>query len=354
MSEFFNVTLDKDIVLDDSSIGSITGWSSNKIVEEIVKHRITKFEELEDVDVTNKKDKQVVVYSGDTDKFTTIDLGNIGEGAGLSLNQISKMGVVGDTDAPKTVNIPISTVDFKVPRVNVLKFELGDQDVITTENNFSNSESNDFVADDMIEFDGTAHLRTDFKYQMSYEGDLDEGKLYSCEIDKTLYKDITGMEVVEDGVNEVLEVTAIPFDRLLIPVGDLNLSNVNHIDYFNVVATTGVKIVCSVDSGQTWKTFNVDHWEDINLTIEDVAAKGIDIDTFNAINDTYWNMLVTTNKIRFAYLLTDTNSIDELTLQYDGQGYWVEAKETEYDVIYASNSLLQVKLYFSGDVKINY
>ncbi|MBN3376525.1 hypothetical protein CF087_22120, partial [Clostridium botulinum] len=60
MSEFFNVTLDKDIILDDSVISNKTGWSSEKIQKEIIDKRITKFEELEDVDVTNKKNKQLV------------------------------------------------------------------------------------------------------------------------------------------------------------------------------------------------------------------------------------------------------------------------------------------------------
>ncbi len=36
MSEFFNVTLDKDIILDDSVISNKTGWSSEKIQKEII------------------------------------------------------------------------------------------------------------------------------------------------------------------------------------------------------------------------------------------------------------------------------------------------------------------------------
>ncbi|MBC2580007.1 signal peptidase II [Clostridium sp. DJ247] len=354
MSEFFNVTLDKDVVLDDSTTNNYTGWTSEKILNEIVSHRITKFEELEDVDVINKEDKQVVVYSGDTQKFTTINLGQIGDEAGLSIKQVSKMGIVGDTTTPKIVDIPISTVDFKVPKINVLRFQQGTQDVITTENSFSNSESNDFEADDMVIFDGAAHLKTNFTYQMSYEGDIGTGKTYSVTVDKSNFKTVNSLSIVESGVDEVLNINAIPNDRLLIPVGDMNLSNVSNIDYFNLTATGAIKVVCSVDSGNTWKTFKTDHWEDINLDLESVKINGIDISTFNAINNTYWNSLVTANKIRFAYLLQDLNSIDELKLQYDGQGYWVEAKETEYDVVYASNSLLKVKLYFSGDVKINY
>jgi hypothetical protein len=95
------------------------------------------------------------------------------------------------------------------------------------------------------------------------------------------------------------------------------------------------------------------------LAVDDVKTKGIDIATFNAINSTYWNLFNTNKKIRFAYLLamdsiSDPENIDNLELQYDGKGKWLEAKENEYDVEYVSNTVLQVLLKFSGDVKINY
>lgn len=362
MSEFFSVTLNKDAVLDDSVTNSSTGWTGQKILDEIIQHRITKFEELSDVNVANKKDKQIVVYSEYIQKFTTIDIGNIGEAAGLSLKQVSKMGVVGSTDSPYIVDISINTVDFKVPRVNVLKWQpSAEQDIIKTLNSFSNSEADDFEHDDMIAFDDTAHLKTEYNYQMQYIGDIetDNGE-YSCEIDKSIFKSIEDMQGNLDGVDRYLSLTAIPLDRILIASGDKDLSYVDNIDYFEITATgDNVKIICSTDGGQIWKTFNVDHWEDVNLTVDDVKIKGINIATFNAINSTYWNLLNTNKKIRFAYLLSmdsisDTESIDNLDLQYDGKGKWLEAKESEYDVEYASNTNLQVFLKFSGDVKINY
>lgn len=355
MSKFFNVTRDSDVVLNDFSINTSEGWSGKKILDEIVKHRIGKFEELADVDVVNKKSGQVVVFSGTTEKFTTIDFQSIGDAAGFSLKQINKMGVTGTTAAPQIIDVPISTVDFNVPKVNVLKFVLGDQNVIKTENGFSNSERNDFVPDDMITFDGTAHLKSSFQSTMNYDGEIDDYKAYSIPLDPGIYKSVNDINVVDSGTDKVLNISATPFDRLLIPVGDLNLSNVSHIDYFNLIATgSNVRIICSVDSGSSWKTFDGTNWKDINLTADDVRTNGIPISLFNTINSTFWNMLITTNKVRFAYLLTDNNTIDELKLQYDSQGYWVEAKQTEYDVIYASNSLLQIKIYFSSDVKINY
>lgn len=361
MSEFFNVTLNKDIVLDDSVISNKTGWTSQKIQKEIVSKRITKFQELEDVDVSNKKDKQLVAYSEDTGKFTTIDGIEAGNITGSGMNQVSKMGIVGTVLQPRIVNIPINTIDFKFPRVNVLKYDTeGTQDQIITKNEFTSGESNDFIQDDMMVFDGKAHLKTEHIQDYTVTKDEETFKEYSTTIDLSKFKNIERFENFEDGLMQKLKVKATPFDRLLIPKGDMNLSNVEHIDYFKLIATgKNMKIVCSVDNGNTWKTFKTDKWADVNLDIESVRSNGMTIGVFNKINDVFWNELVTSKKIRFAYFfsmnnITDIEELDNLDLQYDGQGKWIQAKEDTFDVVYASNTLLQVYVKFNGDIKINY
>lgn len=360
MSEFFSVTLNKDIVLDDERTSLETGWSSQQILDKIIEYRITKFESLDDVNVVNKQDKQVVVYSADQQKFTTIDIENIGEASGLSLKQISKMGVVGDEITPYIVDIPINTIDFRVPRVNVLHFQAGDENVIKTLNTFSNSEVNDFISDDDIVFDNTAHLKTEYDYQMNYNGSIGDYNEYSCEINKSSFKDIINIAQNTDGLNEIININAIPKDRFVISSGDKDLSYVGSIDYFNLIGTgNNLKIIVSIDSGITWRTFNIDHWENINLDVDEVKLNGINISTFNSISSTYWNLLNINKKIRFAYLLSmdsisDIESVDNINLQYDSQGKWVQAKEDMYDVEYASNTQLQVFIKFSGDIKINY
>lgn len=357
MSKFFNVTLDSKVTLDDSITNDYTGWTSEKILREILAHRITKLESLDDVDVINKQDKQILMYSSDTQKFITTSSKELVEGAGIGLNQIGKLGVVGSTSVPKIVDIPISSVDFKFNQVNVLKFKPGDQNVIRTQTSFLNSDSGDFVQDDMVSFDGTTKLKTSISYSIPYVETINNRyNRFKISVDKSLFKSISNITVTETGVDEFLNLTMVPLDRILFPKGDINVSNAINFDSFTLTATpaTNVKVICSVDGGITWKTFRGDHWENINPTPADVFAYGINVNTFNTINSTYWNLLITSGKIRFAYLLQDTNSLDELKFQYDGQGYWQQAKDTEYDVVYASNSLLQVKLYFSGDVKINY
>lgn len=357
MSKFFKVTLDTDIALNDNVTNDYNGWTSEKILREILAHRITKFESLEDVDVTNKQDKQIMIYSGATKKFTTIDINSISESAGIGLKQISKMGMVGSASTPAVIELQINTVDFKVPKVNVLKFQQGTQNIVVTKNTFDISENSLFMPDDMVVFDGTAHLQTSFDYKFNYDGVIgDEScKSYGAMIDKSKFKTTSSISLVESGVDAICNIKATPLDRLLLSKDDINLSNASNIDYFNLIATgTNIRVICSIDSGKTWKTFNTDHWEGIDLNVNDIASKGISFTAFNQINSTYWNLLITIQKIRFAYLMQNDNSVNELKVQYDGKGTWVEAKPTEYDVIYASNTLLQLKLYFSGDIKINY
>ncbi|ARC85630.1 putative signal peptidase II [Clostridium argentinense CDC 2741] len=360
MSEFFNVVLDKDVVLDDSIISNKLGWTSEKIYKEIINKRITKFEELEDVDVVSKQDKQLVAYSEDTGKFTTIDSSEAGEITGVGLKQISKMGIVGSPTEPRIINISINTIDFKVPRVNVLRMDDGDKGIIVTKNSFTNGENNDFEADKYIQFDGKAYLKTEYYEKCDLLQDTSEGTEYMIEIDFDEFKSIEGLQFMEDGVMRKLKIKAIPHDRLLIPKGDMNLSNVRNIDYFKINGKgINIRIVCSADGGKTWKTFKSEKWVNINLELENVREKGMTIDLFNSINGVFWNELVTTKRIRFAYLfcidtIDDVEELDELLLQYDSEGKWLQAKEDTFDVVYASNTLLQVFVKFSGDIKINY
>lgn len=109
----------------------------------------------------------------------------------------------------------------------------------------------------MMIFDGKAHLETNHISDFEVVQDTESSTEYSVNVDKTLFKIIECFETFEDGVIQKLKTTAIPFDRLLIPKGDMNLSNVDHIDYFRLTANgNNIRIVCSVDSGNTWKTFS--------------------------------------------------------------------------------------------------
>lgn len=356
MSEFFNITINKDIVLDDSSISDKNGWTSEKIYKEIINKRITKFEELEDVDVVNRKDKQIVAFSSNTGKFTTIDGVEAGELTGTGLRQIEQIGVVGSPENPKIISIPINTTDFKVPKINLLKQEPGEQNV-AIENEFL---SNDFEEDKNIIFNNKIYFKLEHEFKYDVIEDTEKIREYSAIIDLDQFKIIDKFEEFEDGISKKIKLKAIPSDRILIPKYDLNLSHVEYIDYFELNAIgNNIRIICSIDGGKTWKTFKNEKWIDINLNLNDIKKNGMTKDLFNDINNMFWNELVTTKKIRFAYLISmdEINYIEELEsliIKYNEQGKWIQMKDTDFDVVYASNTLLQVYVKFDGNIKINY
>lgn len=362
MSEFFNVTLVKDILIDDTAINKDMTWSSDKIIKEIIDKRITKFEELYDVDVTNRKDKQVVAYSEETGKFITVDGSNVGNGGGnVNLKQVSKMGINGSKDNPTIIELPISTMDFKVPKVNILKYDLGQIDISVTKSDFAVSEKDEYIEDEYIEFDGKAKLKTKNRINYKERNVLHNGAEYKYSIDFKQFKKHISIDENEEKMLPYLNFNAIPKDRLLVVKNDFNLSNVNNIDFFKLEGKGDkIKVVCSSDSGKTWKTFDGMKWANISeLTFDEVMKNGMSIDKFNNLNSIFWNDIATTKKIRFAYTfsmndLSDVQELDNLILQYDGTGNWIEAKDNEYDVVYSSNSVLEVRIKFKGDIKINY
>lgn len=313
--------------------------------------------ELNDVNVVNKKDKQPLAYSEASGKFITVDWVEIGDAMGVSLKQVNKTGIVGSTTMPYIVSIPINTLDFKVPKVNVLKFVLGTQNIVSVINTFLSSESTGFQADSMLTFDGRVKLNTTANSNMVKDGEINNYGVYTTSFNPNDFNTLSQIAINDDGMNRSLSRTGVPNNRLIIPTSDIDLSNASNIDFFKLTATsgiTGVRVVCSVDGGKAWKTYDGNNWININLTVSELYTKGIDVTSFNAITSAFWNLLTSTHKIRFAYLIQPSNTIDDLSIQYDGLGSWVECKDTSYDVVYGSNSLLQIKLYFSGDVKINY
>ena len=113
---------------------------------------------------------------------------NSGGGSG-TLQQITKLGVT----AKKIIEVIINYTDtFKLPPVEVLKFEPGEQDQIVTVCEFNNADASDFIYDNKyIEFDGVMKPKIVFDVNMSEPVALLEG-FYSEseEIDFGNYKKV--------------------------------------------------------------------------------------------------------------------------------------------------------------------
>lgn len=123
----------------------------------------------------------------------------VGSSSGYS--QVTKLAVTATTSAPKEVQIPINeTKSFCLPPVEVLKFKSGTTNVVVTECGFDNSDESDFVYDDeVVEFDGTMHLKTERDILSSMPTALGDGYFSVTDpIDVTKYRSI-GSVTVEKG-----------------------------------------------------------------------------------------------------------------------------------------------------------
>lgn len=276
------------------------------------------------------------------------------------INQISKLGVVASKDSPYIVEIPIDSKDFRLPKVNILKFDnVANSDVVKTISSFSVSEKQDYVFEEgIVEFtETTVRLKHIYEQNLFEQENLDHVKVYNSSIDKTKFESIDDLEVDKTNEDKKIVLTATPKSSLLIQNKDLELANISNIDYFNLSTIEDtVKIFFSLDSGVTWSFYNSQNIIE-EITLQDpeyLYTKGMTLSEFNNPGYYDWNIALVNKKIRFAFVITGTVELDELKMQYDLNGDWLEAKDSEYDIIYDSHGNMKVKLYCSGDIKINY
>lgn len=116
---------------------------------------------------------------------------NSGDSLG-GIQQVTKLGVTATNASPKVVDIPIDyTTTFALPSVIILKFTLGNQDVITTVCAFDNADAEDFEKSGDVIFDGTMYLKARHDITVSAPVALGNGYYSETdEIDFNNYKSI--------------------------------------------------------------------------------------------------------------------------------------------------------------------
>lgn len=168
-----------------------------------------------------------------------------------------------------------------------------------------------------------------------------------------------------ENANPVVNVEAIPNGQLIKPSGDIQLKLLEKI---NTVKLTGsalgsgvIKTIYSIDSGKTWKSYDVINNLEITIDItqlEDVKNKGLSIQDFNNMN-VKWDDIIKDGKIRFAYYLeigneADVANVDKLEINMDLVGRWKKAiHPTDYDYEY-DNTNLYITFKTNGSYKANY
>ena len=171
--------------------------------------------------------------------------------------------------------------------------------------------------------------------------------------------------IYSEAERPVVNVKYKPEPQVVLPTGDIYLKMLDKIHNFTIYSNKNqsgdIKIVFSVDSGNTWLTFNTttEEFEEVDIEdMEEIKANGITPDTFNAIGEK-WNDIVVEGKIRFAYYLeidgiNDIAEIDELEVEMDMHGRWRKAEHiNDYDYEY-DNEHIYVTFFKDGSYKVNY
>jgi len=106
------------------------------------------------------------------------------------VNQVTKMNII----APHTTTIDIPyTARFDRLPVEVLKMTGGEKDVIKVLAEFDNADKEDFIRNSYIEFDGTMHLKTDYRFVT--EKTEDDSDIYSFEFNE--------LDIFDDGMFDI-------------------------------------------------------------------------------------------------------------------------------------------------------
>lgn len=115
-----------------------------------------------------------------------------------SVNQVTKLNVVGSVASPYTTEISITdNPQFNIQTPNVLKFIAGTQNVVTTIVNFNNSDASSFDSNSNVTFDGTMRLKTSYTTTMTANTTFTTGEtLYVTTLDLSSFKKIEKIEVI--------------------------------------------------------------------------------------------------------------------------------------------------------------
>lgn len=136
---------------------------------------------------------QPTLYTYMDGVYTKIS-GSSNSGDGYEYQQITKLGVTATATTPKVIDIIIpETYDFRRKPVEVLKFVAGEENVVTTEVSFDNSDATDFQPDDQLIFDGTMRLKTEYSEMMTDNGSIGIGKKFIVNLDLNKFKKIEKM-----------------------------------------------------------------------------------------------------------------------------------------------------------------
>lgn len=172
-----------------------------------------------------------------------------------------------------------------------------------------------------------------------------------------------------------LHKRAVPKRQLIFPTGDINLYSPTvpeAVVGFNLTANEGanttMRIMFSIDKGDTYVSWDGSQWNEYTDVINDEATEeivqqhGMTIDVLNALTKDQLGEIFDyepkNRTVRFVYLydmnyVSDNLQSGELRISMDMHGSWRQAKDSDFTYGYPTNTELHVQLFASGSYKIN-
>ncbi|WP_145052848.1 hypothetical protein [Paenibacillus xylanexedens] len=128
------------------------------------------------------------------DNLPTGGGGGGGGGGSIAVKQTAKLNV----SAPYEQLIDVTpSADYAFLPVEVLKFVPGASDQVVGVYTFDNTDAANFEESPVVLFDGEMSLPSTHQIALKNEGELGDGMLYSCDLDLTLFRSITTLEIKE-------------------------------------------------------------------------------------------------------------------------------------------------------------
>jgi hypothetical protein len=187
---------------------------------------------------------------------------------------------------------------------------------------------------------------------------------------KSLVSSFPKLLVWTDGLtNKQSKFSQIPHGKLILPTGDISLGSIEGIDSVSIISNIGgngvVKSIVSTDKGVTWKTWDTTlltpTWVIVDSTnLPEVKRIGMDSTTLNARVRADWDSLIgTSTTLRIGYYIeinssSDVANTDSIGFTVDMLGSWdLATLGTDYTYGYPKNDVLNLRIFNSGDYKIN-
>ncbi|HCL4455042.1 TPA: hypothetical protein N2D10_003066 [Clostridium botulinum] len=208
-------------------------------------------------------------------------------------------------------NVCTSVLEYKAGQDNMVKYNCG----------FNNGDATSFEYAPSIIFDG--YMKQDNKVKNDNFVKIQENESfteYLYHIDKSLFHTLDKIAAYEEKDIERIKLTGTYFPVLVKANDDINLNGINKINKIIWIANDGDisknRLIFSLDSGLTWKSYSIDNKTLIDIDINnlsEVEDKGLTVNQVN--NLTIEDLDVLRNdspKIRFGYYLEKNNAFDNL------------------------------------------